>query len=91
MIDPSESELAAMRQCLKAFGEAAEGIGFDKPLGAYSEAEALRVVDAIVTCYTEAMAAHHAATAFSPVRGHTAPVADPFAELEGALPWEMQP
>ena len=49
---PGERELAAMRTCLKAFGAAAEEIGFDKPLGAYSEAEALQVVDAIVTCYT---------------------------------------
>jgi hypothetical protein len=45
-----------MRQCLKAFGEAAGEIGFDKPLGDYSEAEALQVIDAIVTCYTDAMA-----------------------------------
>ena len=42
MIDPSDVELAAMRKCLKAFGAAAESIGFEKPLGAYSEAEALR-------------------------------------------------
>ena len=48
MIDPSDVELAAMRKCLKAFGAAAESIGFEKPLGAYSEAEALRVIDAIV-------------------------------------------
>ena len=39
MIDPSDVELAAMRQCLKAFGEAAGEIGFTKPLGDYSEAE----------------------------------------------------
>ena len=45
MIDPSDVELAAMKKCLRPFGEAAGGIGFDKPLGAYSEAEALRVID----------------------------------------------
>ena len=45
----------AMRSCLRAFGEAAGDIGFDKPLGAYSEKEALQVIDAIVTRYTEAM------------------------------------
>jgi hypothetical protein len=50
MIDPSDVELAAMRQCLKAFGEAAGEIGFTKPLGDYSEAEALRVIESIVTC-----------------------------------------
>ncbi|MDF5949192.1 DUF6511 domain-containing protein [Pseudomonas aeruginosa] len=37
MIDPSDVELAAMRQCLKAFGEAAGEIGFGKPLGDYSK------------------------------------------------------
>ncbi|NDC36015.1 MAG: hypothetical protein EBZ51_11730, partial [Synechococcaceae bacterium WB9_2_112] len=47
MIDASDIERAAMRQCLKAFGEAAGEIGFAKPLGDYSEAEALRVIDAI--------------------------------------------
>jgi hypothetical protein len=88
MIDPSDVELAAMRKCLKAFGAAAESIGFDKPLGAYSEAEALRVIDAIVTCYTEAMVEHHEATKYPPVRGIKEPVSDPFADLEDDLPWE---
>ena len=88
MIDPSDVELAAMRKCLKAFGAAAESIGFDKPLGAYSEAEALRVIDAIVTCYTEAMVEHHEATKYPPVRGLKHPVSDPFADLEDDLPWE---
>ena len=88
MIDPSDVELAAMRKCLKAFGAAAESIGFDKPLGAYSEHEALRVIDAIVTCYTEAMVEHHEATKYPPVRGLKHPVSDPFADLEDDLPWE---
>jgi hypothetical protein len=88
MIDPSDVELAAMRKCLKAFGEAAENIGFDKPLGAYSEAEALQVIDAIVTGYTEAMVAHHEASKYPPVRGLKDPVSDPFADLEDDLPWE---
>ena len=39
MIDPSEMESAAMKQCLKFFGEAAGEIGFTKPLGDYSEAQ----------------------------------------------------
>ena len=91
MIDASDVERAAMRQCLKAFGEAAGEIGFVKPLGEYSEAEALRVIDAIVTCYTDAMAAHHEATKFPPVRGMAPtsdPLANPFADLEDDLPWE---
>lgn len=88
MIDPSDVELAAMKKCLKAFGAAAERIGFDKPLGDYSEAEALQVIDAIVTCYTEAMVEHHEATKYPPVRGIKEPVSDPFADLEDDLPWE---
>jgi hypothetical protein len=46
MVDPTEFERAAMRACLKCFGEAAGEIGFDKPLGHYSEAEALQVIEA---------------------------------------------
>lgn len=90
MIDASDIERAAMRQCLKAFGEAAGEIGFAKPLGDYAEAEALRVIDAIVTRYTDAMAAHHEATKFPPVRGMTPTVGDPFADLESDLPWECE-
>mgnify|MGYP006932780977 FL=1 len=95
MIDPSDIELSAIRQCLKPFGEVAEDIGFTKPLGDYSEAEALRVIDAIVTCWSDAMVAHHEATKFPPVRGlpptpdPLAPeAAKPFADLEDDLPWE---
>jgi hypothetical protein len=91
MIDLSDIELAAMRKCLKSFGEAAGEIGFAKPLGDYSEAEALRVIDAIVTCYTDAMVEHHEETKFPPVRGMVPtpdPMANPFADLEDDLPWE---
>lgn len=90
MIDPSDIELGAMRKCLKSFGEAAGDIGFDKPLGHYSEYEALQVIDAIVTCYTEAMVEHHETTKFPPVRGMAPtpdPMANPFADLEDDLPW----
>jgi hypothetical protein len=74
MIDPTEMELAAMRACLRPFGEAAAEIGFDKPLGHYSEAEALAVVNAIVTAWTEAMVATHEQALSAPVRpvGRTA-------------------
>lgn len=95
MIDPSDVELAAMRRCLKAFGEAAGEIGFDKPLGEYAEAEALQVIDAIVTCWSDTMALHHETTRFPPVRGLPAvpdplapEVAHPFADLVDDLPWE---
>lgn len=91
MIDPSDAELAAMRQCLKAFGGAASEIGFQKPLGDYSEKEALRVVDAIVTCYTEAMIEHHEATRHPPIRGLPAPEANAFSDLKDDLPWENTP
>lgn len=90
MIDPSDVELAAMKKCLKAFGDAAGEIGFDKPLGAYSEAEALKVIDAIVTCWTEAMVAHHEATQYPPVRGLRQTVDDPFADMADDLPWETK-
>ena len=91
MIDPSDIELGAMKKCLKSFGKAAGEIGYEKPLGHYSEAEALQVIDAIVTCYTEAMVEHHEATKFPPVRGLPAtpdPLANPFADMEDDLPWE---
>lgn len=94
MIDPSDIEIASMKKCLKAFGEAAGEIGFTKALGDYSEAEALRVIDAIVTRYTEAMVEHHEATKFPPVRGMPPtpdPLANPFADLEDDLPWETTP
>jgi len=91
VIDASDVERAAMRKCLKSFGEAAGEIGFDKPLGQYSEGEALQVIDAIVTCYTDAMVEHHEETKFPPVRGLAPtpdPMANPFADLEDDLPWE---
>ena len=91
MIDPTEIERTAMRNCLRAFGEAAEEIGFEKPLGHYSEPQALQVIEAIVTCYTEAMLAHHEQTRFPPMKGMAQtpdPLAHPFADLEDDLPWE---
>ena len=90
MVDASDIEIAAMRDCLKAFGSAAEHIGFDKPLGAYSEAEAMTVIDAIVTRYTEALTEHHERASMPPLRGVPAAevVRDPFADLKDDLPWE---
>lgn len=91
MIDASDIEMAAMRSCLRAFGSAADRIGFDKPLGAYSEAEAMTVIDAIVTRYTEALTEHHEQVSTPPVRGLPADevVHDPFADLKDDLPWEV--
>ena len=88
MIDATEAECAAMRACLKPFGEAAEVIGFDKPLGAYSEAEALAVIDAIVTTWTETMATHHAATRHAPIAGVPPHTSNPFDAMPDDLPWE---
>ena len=85
MVDPTEFERAAMRACLKCFGEAAGEIGFDKPLGHYSEAEALQVIEAIVAGWTEAMAAHHSQAKYPPVRGiapYETQVPQPVAKLE---------
>ena len=93
MVDPTEFEQAALRQCLRFFGEAASEIGFDKPLGAYSEVEAMTVIDAIVTRYTEALTEHHEQANVAPVRGLPAEqiVKDPFADLKDDLPWEDPP
>jgi hypothetical protein len=101
MVDATPLEKSAMRMCLKFFGEAAGAIGFDKPLGAYSEAEALSVIEAIVTAYVDEMAAQHERTKYPPVRmPGTTPVSDPirelvppaqespFADMEDDLPWE---
>lgn len=91
MIDPSDAEIAAMQKCLKAFGEVAGEIGFTKPLGDYSEKEAMRVIDAIVSCYSDAMIEHHEATREPPIRGLPAPEANAFSDLKDDLPWENTP
>lgn len=83
----SDIEQGARRACLKAFGAAAGHIGFDKPLGAYSEAEALAVIDAIVTRYSEAMVEHHEASKYPPVRGLENPVSDPLADFDDDIPF----
>jgi hypothetical protein len=99
MVDATPLEKAAMRMCLRFFGEAASAIGFDKPLGAYSEAEALAVIEAIVTAYVDEMAAQHERIKYPPVRmPSSTPVGDPirssdanaFADLEDDLPWETK-
>ncbi len=71
MIDASEVEREAMRRCLRDLGSAAERIGFLKPIAAYSESEALTVIDAIVTGYTTAMTEHHEATRNDPLYGRS--------------------
>jgi hypothetical protein len=71
MIDASEVEREAMRRCLRDLGSAAERVGFSKPIAAYSESEALTVIDAIVTGYTTAMTEHHEATRNAPLYGRS--------------------
>lgn len=103
MVDSTALEQAAMRMCLRFFGEVAGTIGFDKPLGAYSEAEALMVIEAIVTAYVDEMAAQHERSKFPPVRmPGEIPVRDPireslparadnpFSDLKDDLPWEAK-
>ena len=94
VVDATPLERAAMRRCLKFFGEAAAAIGFDKPLGAYSEVEAMSVIDAIVTAYVDEMAAQHERSKYPPVRmpGHT-PIDDPIRRpaAEEAPPLEENP
>lgn len=68
VIDPSDAELAAMQQCLKPLGEAAGAIGMDRPLASYTEHEALRLINAVVTTYVEAMVQEHERSKFPSVR-----------------------
>lgn len=68
VIDPSDAELAAMQQCLKPLGEAAGAIGMDRPLASYTEYEALRLINAVVTTYVEAMVQEHERSKFPSVR-----------------------
>jgi hypothetical protein len=104
MVDATPLEQASMRMCLKFFGEAAGAIGFDKPLGDYTEAEALSVIEAIVTAYVDEMAAQHERIKYPSVRMFgTTPVNDPiresafpvlenpFSDMENDLPWETKP
>lgn len=91
VIDATPLEKESMRKCLRFFGEAAESIGFDKPLGAYSEAEALAVIEAIVTAYTDEMARQHESSKYPPVRMQgVVPVNDPFSDFHNDLPWEAK-
>ena len=83
----TEMERAARQSCLKAFGQAAGEIGFAKPLGDYSEAEALAVIDAIVTRYSAAMVEHHEASKYPPLRGIKNPVSDPLADFDDDIPF----
>ena len=68
VIDPSDAEQAAMQQCLKPLGEAAGAIGMDRPLASYTEHEALRLINAVVTTYVEAMVQEHERSKFPSVR-----------------------
>ncbi len=91
MVNLSEIERDAMVKCLKAFGSAAGDIGFTKPLGEYSEAQALKVINAIVTCFTQSMVEHHEKTKYPPVRGLPQvpdPMANPFADMVDDTPWD---
>jgi len=87
LMSTTDIERNARRACLKAFGATAERIGFDKPLGAYSESEALAVINAIVTRYSEAMIEHHEATKYPPLRGAKNPVSDPLADFNDDIPF----
>ncbi len=68
VIDPSDLELHAMHQCLKPLGEAASEIGLTRGLGDYTKAEALRLIEAVVTAYVEAMVQEHEQSKYPPVR-----------------------
>jgi len=95
MVDATQLEEAAMRMCLRFFGEAANAIGFDKPLGAYSEAEALSIINAVVTAYVDEMAAQHERSKYPSVRMPRAqavddPIRGPFDDMKDDIPWETK-
>lgn len=87
MMTMPDIERAARRACLKAFGEAAGTIGFDKPLGSYSEDEALSVIDAIVSRYSLAMVEHHDARLMPPLQSIPNHVIDRLADLDDSIPF----
>ena len=55
-------------KCLKPLGEAAGEIGMDRPLSSYTQQEALRLINAVVTTYVEAMVQEHERSKYPPVR-----------------------
>ena len=64
-----------------------------RPAEAESMASVLQVIGAIVTCFTNAMAAHHEMAKYPPVRGMPE-VRDPltdFSDLEDKAFWEKSP
>ncbi|MGC5859761.1 DUF6511 domain-containing protein, partial [Ralstonia pseudosolanacearum] len=89
MPETTAQQRAAMRRCLRPFGQVAGEIGFDKPLAHYAEEEALRVIGAIVSAYTEAMAldAPRAQATSMGQRRSVGLSADAFADLEDDIPW----
>ena len=68
VIDATDAELAAMQQCLKPLGEAASETGIDRPLSSYTQQEALRLINAVVTTYVEVMVQEHERSKYPPVR-----------------------
>ena len=86
MTNITDMERQAMHSCLKAFGQAAERIGFDKPLGQYDKDEALQVIEAITLCWSQAMAAQHEANKYPPMRNLPAS-SDPLADLTDDIPF----
>ena len=68
VIDPSDAELAAMQQCLRPLGEAASEIGIDRALASYTEHEAMRLINAVVTTYVQAMVQEHERSKYPSVR-----------------------
>ncbi len=61
MVDLTEQERAAMRAALKSVGELMEEIGWATPLADLSEAQVLRLIEAAVGAFQEAMVAGAAA------------------------------
>jgi hypothetical protein len=66
MIDPTETEQAAMRACLGPLGGYVAALGLDKPLADYTRDQVLGLIDLVVTTYQDHMVTGHERAAGTP-------------------------
>jgi hypothetical protein len=57
----------------RLLGDAASAIGINRPLNSYSQDEALRLINAVVTTYVETMVQEHERSKYPPVRMQLSP------------------
>ena len=67
--EPSDLPVGKLiRALLAGQREAAGEIGMDRPLSSYTQQEALRLINAVVTTYVEVMVQEHERSKYPPVR-----------------------